>query len=59
MEQLTPGDIVSLKSDTSISFTLGSVFKSVDGVEYAEVYWFSRLTAEIKEFEIPLSALTK
>ena len=53
------GDIVTLKSDTGISFTLGDIYDHISGVKYARIYWFSRLEFEMKVFDLPLDALAK
>lgn len=56
--ELKVGDIVSLKSDTSISYTVGALIKNAAGAQFARIFWFSRLTHEIKHIEIPVEALT-
>jgi hypothetical protein len=50
------GDIVTLKSDTRHSFTVGN-FQPIKSEKHAIVYWFDMSTSDLKSMLIPVIAL--
>lgn len=53
-EEIKKGDVVSLKSDDHMLFTVGSV----DNL-YAEIYWFDHNEKSLKAKNVPKAILTK
>jgi len=56
MEEIKPGDVVTLKSDESAVFTVGYVSKTNKS---AVIHWFDYANKEMKAKEVPLSILKK
>lgn len=55
MEEIKPGDIVSLKSDDKTLFTVGYVRED----KIVGIYWFDHAEKALKAKDVPVFILTK
>lgn len=56
MEEIKPGDVVSLKSDDSAVFTVGYL---ANNKTTAGIYWYDHTEKTLKNKDVPIEVLKK